>query len=362
MNSISTADIAMEVLIDIRNAQPPKDRLRYIDTAIESMAVDSKGNIIQKLYNDMIARSNIDFGKIPNSRGDFSNFGEYQVITEAIGYLNTLLEGKNVKELTMTNRLFDFIVSARSDFEFGFKFDIEIIKLTYNTAVTTLIDMVNLCISGYMNYLKDTNNIKFTFGKIKPKEIYFVKYTESLLMLYESGEWTTIVKQFKGKNSNLFGFDDIKKFGKTVANTADAFVNMAKPDIFKSDAVKELIDKVPKWVKPVLYTVGSIIALIAIIRLTLSAYYKVGVKINDKLNITKDFVDQMAKNDSDMGVKQQQMKLSGSLSNAIDFMETKWLKLNNDANKDIQDSNKEFSLDSLDTSESAVHGASVIHF
>ena len=197
--------IAEETLLAIRAVQPTKDRMKYFNVACEALVNENKGNLIQKLYEDMISKSNIDFGSIPTTRGDFTKFKDYQTVSEAIGILNKLFTGKTVPELEKTNHLFDMIISLRGDYEFGYKFEVEMIKISYCTAVVTLLDMVNLCIVAYVNYLKNTNNTTISFGKLKPKDLYFVQSADSFLALYNSGEWTKLMKTYRAEPNNLFG-------------------------------------------------------------------------------------------------------------------------------------------------------------
>jgi hypothetical protein len=99
-------NLALEAFVDIRNDQPPKDRLHYFDVVLES-SEDTRGTLIQKLYVDIISKSNIDFGKIPDSKGDLTKYEYYNEISESIGALNKLVDSAKSDELAMLNNLFD---------------------------------------------------------------------------------------------------------------------------------------------------------------------------------------------------------------------------------------------------------------
>ena len=60
-------DVVMESFYDMRNSQPPKDRLHYLDVVLEG-SVESNATLLQKLYTDIISKSNIDYGQIPDSQ------------------------------------------------------------------------------------------------------------------------------------------------------------------------------------------------------------------------------------------------------------------------------------------------------
>ena len=314
MSILGLNQMAMESFRDIMNDQPSKDKLHYIDIVLEATNNAAKGALTQKLYTEIISKSNINFGKIPDSKGDLTKYEYYKTLNDSIDALNQILEGAQLEELAMLNKLFDMVISLRSDFEFGFKFDVEIIKLTYNTSVMSLFEMVNLCIMAYTNYLKDTSAISIDFGKVKKNDLLVTRSVASLLKLYENGEWAMILKQTKGDPSNLLG-------GLVSLDTVSKAVSVSKP----------------------VQVIAALIALLLSLRLLISLYYSSAAKIDRYVTTQKDFLALAIVNDTDNTDKSltRQHKMLSKLESISNFIEVHILKSDSDAKKALTQSNKE---------------------
>lgn len=309
-NILQTNSIVMECLTELKADQPPRDRKRYIDIAIEATLSSSgsvgKSKLINQLYTDIISKSKIDFGKIPNSKGNLTAYYEYKAIAESIENINVLIGDKNIEELKLLNRLHDMIITARGDFEFGFKFDITIIMLTYNLLVLALFDMLNICIVMYVDYLKEIENTEFKFRGTDKRDIIVLKYVKDFLKAYDNGEWAKTVNQFKKDGSGLLGFIT----GGSIAGAP--------------------------------LVVVSLLTSLIIIRGLIYVYYNSSMKINDALRVPKEFLKESinAGDDNSTPIIKQKKMLS-RLEGLSDFIETKILKTNKDAKKELQKSNIE---------------------
>lgn len=337
--------IALEALIEMRNDQESsRDKLTYVKSmydegiATEGATNNIKGQLIQKLYLDILGKSNIDFGKIPNSKGNFANYEHYQMIQESIDALNMLMENKP-KELEILNKLNENIITLRSDFEFGFKFDIEIIQLTYNMSVMTLFGLLNYCVSVYTNYLKEVNGITMKFGKVKKNDLIVVNSAASLNKIFSSGEWTNIVKTFKGKDSHLLG---------SILGAATSFSTQG------IGAALSAVASSPIAI-PVIVTV-SVVSLLVILRWVIYYFYELSAKVDSFVSIQKEFLDTYMSRtkDSDTAVaKQQKMlaKLEG-ISNTID---ARIFRADTAAKREISKSNKkDFSMAEINDTNKSV--------
>lgn len=312
INNHLVDDIILEGLTTLCNDQLSSNRYKYMEIARESVLnPEGKSKMIQKLYADIIAKSNIDYGKIPLSKGNLTTYEYYENISKTLEILNSLLDGKNVEELALTNKLHDLIITCRSDYEFGFRFDIEFIKLTYNTLVMTLHDMINLCIVAYVDYLKEVKHIEFQFKTFKRSDRMVIKATRDFLKSYDKGEWLKIMAQFKKNSSNMIGAL------LTYAATLPASVTIGGGVIL------------------------GIIALLFSIRTLIYLYYSSAMKINQYIKIQSDFlkvsIDSASDGDSDSLDKQK--RLLETLSSISNSIETRVLKTEKDASKEIKDSN-----------------------
>lgn len=327
------SSMVMESVIELMQSQPAKDRFDYKEIALEAiLSPAGKSKMIQKLYTDIISKSDIDFGKIPESKGNLTKYVYYESLYQSIEALNKLFEGsKTVEELELTNSLHNMIISCVSDFEFGYKFDIDIIKLTYNLLVMALHEMVCVCISLYTDYLKDVKNVSFKFVPAKKKNLLIIKYVKDMLKSYDNGEWTKLMLQFKKNSSNLLG------------------------SLGALSAIQGTTGVISLGIAPMI--IISFLVLLFSIRGLIYIYYHAAFKLNNFITINADFLRwnvEMDRNNTDSSLEKQK-KMLNALDSVQNFIETKILKTESDAKKELEKSNKEnFSKEELQSSPSGI--------
>jgi hypothetical protein len=216
METMSTTyfdDVVMEYASQLVLLQPPIERIGYKKVLLESLSnpeipseASRKAKLVEILYKDLLAKKGtVDFGKIPDTQGNITAFDGYENITKSLEILNTLFEGKKPEEYLITDRLHKIIVSSRSDFEFGFKFNVELLKLTYNTLFLTLLEMINICILKYIDYLKTAHAIDYETKLLNGKELIVVKTAKAFITAYDKGEWRTLVNSYKKDAKAIVG-------------------------------------------------------------------------------------------------------------------------------------------------------------
>jgi hypothetical protein len=181
--------------------------------------------------------------------------------------------------------------------------------VTYNLLVLGLYDLINICIVGYVDYLKNVKDIDFKFRGVSKDKLIVVKALQDFVTSFDNGEWGRLMKTFKQESSNLLGFIT----GGTLALSGAKLVLV------------------------------SIFAALVVIRALIFVYYSSAMKINERVKITAQFVDAAISysqdNTEDSLAKQQ--KMLDTLTSISDFIETRILKVNKDAEKEISKSNKE---------------------
>lgn len=203
-------DVVMEAMFELKIDQPISDRMTYVDSVLEATVnTSTQSQLVMKLYQDIMKHANIEFGKIPDSKGDLSRYYYYPQMMDTIEVLNKLYSEKATTHpnMKMLNRLHDLLLALRGDFEFGFKINNEFIQLTYNILVMSLNEMINICVYDYtsnitngiglgklpVNSVKSTNSRKFT------------NYVDKFIKSYDKGEWAQIMHQFRTDASNFLG-------------------------------------------------------------------------------------------------------------------------------------------------------------
>lgn len=332
-NILMTDECAIESFNNMRLSQPSKDRLHYYDVVMEGSA-ESNAILLQKLYSDIISKSNIDFGSIPDSRGDFLKYKEYSVMEQAMDKLNKLFEGIASDEITLMNQLNDMIISCRKDFEFGYKFDIEILKITYCTSIMTLHEMISICILSFTQRMRKESGISFNFSNTKKKDILVIKTTKSLIKAYNNGQWSKMINALK-KDPNLMN--------NNIANEAIAPI----AGMTFGEGIKMIgagIAAIPKFISIPLAVIASFILILILVRNLIYIFYCGSISVRDYTKSEKELVDIVISKEKEEGtnnkVIDKHTKISEALHNIANFIEVKILNNDKQAKKELDNSNK----------------------
>lgn len=359
-------EYVMESFIDMRNDQPSKDRLHYFDTVLEG-SIESNAALLQKLYNDIISRSNIDFGQIPDSQGVLIKYKGYPLMSESMDNLNKLFEGYRCDELVLMNKLHDLIITCKKDYELGYKFDIEIIKIAYCTAVMTLYELINICILAYTRQMRKNASIEFAFKSVKKKDIIVLRGAKSLLKSYETGQWTKMMNEFK-KDPAFMGTGGVVRATASEGAILDTVRAVAQRKFGdKVAGVAQTIASLPNFIKIPAAALAALVAILIAIRGLVFVFYSGSSKLRDFIKNQKEFVDITVKQERDEGINNKGLefhsKLSQKLEGLATFIEVHVLKSNADATKEMSISNKDnYSTQEIKTTMNAMGDSAVFEF
>ena len=119
--------------------------------------------MVGNLYQSALKRKDIDFGDIPNSRGDIQKFSGYQTMVECIAMLKALAKKFGIKmaEVDIVEDAIDNIRIQKKIFEKGYTLDIDFIKMYYQALVLACIDATTLLLASYVEYTRTLNNVEF---------------------------------------------------------------------------------------------------------------------------------------------------------------------------------------------------------
>lgn len=130
----------------------------FIMNLNESEAESSSDKLIAHLYSTAVEKYNyIDFGKIPDSKGDITKFEGYQTVKDTLSTLDQLVmksSNSNFKELEIVKTAMTYLEKHRLEFSKAFLSNISMIEVIYNTVVYSIIASTNLLISIYVEYIK----------------------------------------------------------------------------------------------------------------------------------------------------------------------------------------------------------------
>lgn len=324
-------EAALESLTEMRMAQPRKDRMNYFNIVLEGSS-ETNADLIQKLYVDIISKSNIDFGSIPDSRGVLTKYKEYPLMCDSMDNINKLFKGISCEDVDLMNQMHDMICQCKKDYEMGFTYDIEIIKVIYNTSVITLYELINMSILAYTKQMRSDAKIHMDFNKSKKKNNIVRSNAKSLIKSYQRGQWNKMISTLK-KDKTLFN-------GLSPATESNDKLKLG--DMIKHGT--DFITKHPAIGIPVV-VVASIAILLFAIRKLIYFFYSGSVNVKSYVETQKEFVDTAIRNEKEEGesenVVKKHQKLADKLQSIANFIEVKILRTNKKAMDEIQKSNTE---------------------
>lgn len=324
---------AAEGLIEIRNDQDPKDQFRYLSVATEGINnPETRVKMVSKLYEDLMKHGNVDFGPIPVCKGDLTKYKYHKDIIEQIKRLEALVGNMHCEEFELTQKLYNMIVSSRADFEYGFKFDIELIQFTFNTCVLALHKMIDISIA---KYIKGATTQPLTTGPATPvnyantkgsyDNLLVIQGVKGVLKIYDKGEWTEMINSFKRGRNNWLGTIGAVAKSTGLVTTGAGGVGVALTT--SGAAVAGVV---------------ALIGFIIVLRKMVYVFYSSAYKIDESIKRNRQFVEYTLKNSVDQSTSAviKQQNILNFYDRVHDIIETKIFAENAKAVKELKEQNK----------------------
>ena len=131
-------------------------------------------NLSQKLYSHIINKvDDIDFGTIPESKGDITKIQNYDQLMDCITVISEVLARYNqpttsieVVQLAVQN-----VIDRTDKFVMGYKLNIEMPIVIYNTIVLSIVSSVSYLIASCLEYVKQPEDMGFEISLDKAATI-----------------------------------------------------------------------------------------------------------------------------------------------------------------------------------------------
>lgn len=326
-------DYAAEGLIEIRNDQEAKDQFKYLSVATEGINnPESRVKMVSKLYEDLMKHGNVDFGPIPVCKGDLTKYKYHKDIVEQIKRLEALIGNDYCKEFELTQKLYNMIIGSRADFEYGFKFEVELIQFTFNTCVLALHKMIDISIA---KYIKGATTQPLTTGAATPvnyanskgsyENLLIVQGVAGILKIYDKGEWTEMINSFKRGRNNWLGTIGAVAKSAGLVTTGAGGVGVALTT--SGAAVAGVV---------------ALIGFIIVLRKMVYVFYSSAYKLDESIKRNRQFVEYTLKNSIDQSTSAviKQQHILNFYDRVHDVIETKIFAENVKAVKELKEQNK----------------------
>jgi len=138
-------------------------------------------NLSQKLYSHIINKvDDIDFGTIPESKGDITKIENYENLMDCISVMSEVLARYNqsTTSIDIVQLAVQNIIDRTDKFTMGYKLNIEMPIVIYNTLVLSIVSSVSYLIASCLEYVKQPEDMGFEISLDKTAT---VRSAEALL-------------------------------------------------------------------------------------------------------------------------------------------------------------------------------------
>lgn len=199
----------MNILME--NAHTIKERHEVHDV-MEAQGTDITNKMLTDLYKSTIARADIDFDTIPDSKGDVTKFTGFTQMQSVLNLLDEMATAQHVKipELRTVQEGIDALIRSTPVFEKGFALNKDLLILTYNTMVYSCVVATSELISAYVEFIKSPDQLEFKLlkGPMRAgKEL--IANIERFNRVVKDGSFNTMANGIiKTDRNQLIGLDD----------------------------------------------------------------------------------------------------------------------------------------------------------
>ena len=176
------------------NDEMTRKVLLAVNEADQNIMMQALAN---KLYSHIVNKvDDVDFGTIPNSRGNIEKIENYEQLTDCINILSQVLQNYNqsVNQVDTVSIALANLVDRKDLFIRAYKLNAELPIITYNIMVLSVVSATSLLITSHIEFIKMADNKGYDIAfdkasKIKSKDKLLFKNLEKFNKMCASGEF-----------------------------------------------------------------------------------------------------------------------------------------------------------------------------
>ena len=187
-----------------------RKKLVYVNEAEQNKVLMS---LTAKLYATIVDKANeIDFGDIPNTKGDITKLNNYNTMVETVATLRDIVKEykQDPKAVNVISEAIANVETRKDEFTKAFRLGYEIPKLLYCTMVLAIVDSITYMIASCIEFIKTPKSESFdmvldVMRYKKAREYLVFSNLEKLNGEFKNGHIDKILKEISNgaiKNSN----------------------------------------------------------------------------------------------------------------------------------------------------------------
>lgn len=287
-------------------------------------------SLTSKLYDNIVKKvDEIDYGDIPNTKGDITKLDNYDQIVDCIELMRGILneyhqDTKPIDEIALAVSN----VSSRKDlFERGYRYKAELVMIMYCNIVLAIIGSISYMIATNVEFIKTPNQDSFEL---------------------------TLDKVAYAKSKDYVLYDSIRKFNSACKNES---LDKAMENVLKNRVHREAASVAAVGSAAVVALGALLLVIIPILREIVFLFYYTRMKISDFFNIQADLLQMNAYNiqsNSSMTVGKdpakvvaRQLKIVERFRKLANFFSIKFKKAEVDSEREYKSNDKKYKVDEV---------------
>lgn len=198
---------ASEILAESDNSVTVED----VKFVLEDTTSPITNRYIENLYKQVITKGHINFGDIPNSKGDIRKYSGYAMMVETLNTAKSISMTDGVKDV---NNAVDTVIAAINSIESlsdlytaGFRTNNEYVMMEYNSFVFACVEATSCILSEYVEFVKNfttglyqikIRNTKYRAGA------FFIDQLEKFNRITSSGNYRGYLQSILDKEKDNF--------------------------------------------------------------------------------------------------------------------------------------------------------------
>ena len=323
MNKQQFNDIICEYF-DIMDTET-RQALTHINEEDQTQVLNK---LTSKLYDSIVDKvTEIDFGCIPDTKGDITKLEHYDEMVECCTTIASLLSTykQDPMPAAIIMQAIDNIRTRKDTFEKAFRYEIEMPMVMYDTLVLSCVSALSYLISCSVEFIKDPSNESFS---IAVNKVGAVKTSEALM------------------------FKDLEKFNKACAK---GDFDKAMDHIISTKIKNNVVGSTSTAVIVIASAaiIGVLLSIIPIMRELIYVQYLARVKMSDYFEVQADLLEMNAANveanatidaKKRKDIARRQAKIAENFRKVSNVIEVKSKTANSKAVKEIGSSNQKLKL------------------
>lgn len=340
-------DIMCDLVRTMTVSQDAKERISYRSAAMEAVKgenTETQAKLINAMYKEVMDKKNhVDTAVIAKSQGNVLKLQDIDTTTGCMNKITLLLGPYNTKSTKMMNDMYAFLIEARADFEYGYRFNNAIIRVFYENCVMVWYELIDINISLYTEMLRNPNS-----RAVKNKDnCTMVKTAENVLKFYRSGDWGKFVKAMKDPTVAAVGESAITMTYRAKAQNMNSSEIEMIDAVIENDTSKLYEPATEEIISTVMMVTVGVVMVFALLRVIVNYFFCLNAKAAMYLENQADFLAAAIEaeenlNNTDPKAIAKQKKALSIMTSIAEFIEAKILRNDVKAEKQLETDAKKY--------------------